>query len=501
MAEQDELYQLIRSMSRNEKGYFKKFSTLNSKQDNNYVRLFDAIDEQAEYNEQALKRQFKGDKFIVQLHVTKNYLHKLILKSLRNFYSASTAAIEINDLLTEAEIMINRKMYRHAQRLLTRARKNADQSGKLQYFPVIARWENAIKLNERYGGVSDTEFAAWNEDYLQSLENLKKSAEYEILYNKIIRLYAQTGFIKTEEENTVFEELMQSPLLKEFPKSAGLSAQMVYFDIFAFYYSAKGEQEKYLTITSDIVKHLKAQPAYLTHAPFAYMFALQNCINANMKLGYYEAVPAMLADIKELKVSIRRDELYKEYILTVLELSYLTKMRDFESACQIVEQKGARILEMLEDMFPYNKYDQCLKISIIYAITGHYEKALIYLNKVLNAKDCEQFSMYELAKVWSVIIHFELKNYALMPHLLLSVTRLLIRRNRQTPVEKVFLSNFRKLSGLKGEKDIHQYLLRFRNEMRAALANTETQAAEQQDILYWLERKTSAAVDFSSITY
>ena len=82
-----DLFHLIKSLSRNEKGYFKKYVSRHTlKGENNYVRLFDAIDRQKTYDEDKLLRK---ESYIRQLPLLKNYLYQMILESLENFYSKS----------------------------------------------------------------------------------------------------------------------------------------------------------------------------------------------------------------------------------------------------------------------------------------------------------------------------------------------------------------------------------------------------------------------------
>ena len=52
-----DLFLLISSMSKTEKRYFKKFSELHGKEDNQYLLLFDAIAKQKEFDEDALKKR------------------------------------------------------------------------------------------------------------------------------------------------------------------------------------------------------------------------------------------------------------------------------------------------------------------------------------------------------------------------------------------------------------------------------------------------------------
>ena len=81
-----ELFRLIKSLSKSEKRFFKLMSSLQSGE-KNYIKLFDSIEKQNEYNEDAIKHQFREETFIKHLPSEKNHLYKLILKSLRSFYS------------------------------------------------------------------------------------------------------------------------------------------------------------------------------------------------------------------------------------------------------------------------------------------------------------------------------------------------------------------------------------------------------------------------------
>lgn len=57
------VYALIKSLNRSEKGYFKKHATfhIRTKKGSNYVKIFDAMDAQKVYNEPKLIKKFRHD--------------------------------------------------------------------------------------------------------------------------------------------------------------------------------------------------------------------------------------------------------------------------------------------------------------------------------------------------------------------------------------------------------------------------------------------------------
>ena len=93
-------FQLISSMSKSEKGYFKKFASKHTIGGRNiYVKLFDEIENLRIYDEADLKNKFKGEKFANKIYSTKNYLFNLILKALSSYHSEKFAVSRLNNML------------------------------------------------------------------------------------------------------------------------------------------------------------------------------------------------------------------------------------------------------------------------------------------------------------------------------------------------------------------------------------------------------------------
>lgn len=63
-----ELFKLISSLSKSEKRFFKLSSALQSG-DKNYLKIFDYIEAQENYDEEALKEAFKNEVFIKHIPI------------------------------------------------------------------------------------------------------------------------------------------------------------------------------------------------------------------------------------------------------------------------------------------------------------------------------------------------------------------------------------------------------------------------------------------------
>ena len=81
MPAQDELFQLIKSLTPSEKRYFKVNASKNGDSKSNYLQLFEAMDAQKDlYDEQHLKAKHSNKSFVKYLSAEKKHLREQIMK-------------------------------------------------------------------------------------------------------------------------------------------------------------------------------------------------------------------------------------------------------------------------------------------------------------------------------------------------------------------------------------------------------------------------------------
>jgi hypothetical protein len=114
-----ELHELIRSLTKSEKRFFKLHSALQSG-DKNYLRIFDAIDRQKVYDEDAVKKQFAKETFIKHFPSEKNHLYKLILKALRAYHGEASVSGLLKQEIKNIEILYDKALYNEANKTLHR---------------------------------------------------------------------------------------------------------------------------------------------------------------------------------------------------------------------------------------------------------------------------------------------------------------------------------------------------------------------------------------------
>ena len=139
----DSLHTLIHSLSKSEKRYFRLFCTRETSGEN-YLQLFDAVDGQKVYDEKGIKTRFRKAAFAGHLHVTKNYLRKLILKSLRNYHSDISSDAQLKDILRNVEILYNKELYALCKTELKRAATLAAKHELLNGRVEVETWNRKL---------------------------------------------------------------------------------------------------------------------------------------------------------------------------------------------------------------------------------------------------------------------------------------------------------------------------------------------------------------------
>ncbi|MBK6998254.1 MAG: hypothetical protein IPH31_26490 [Lewinellaceae bacterium] len=140
----NDLHQLIHSLTKSEKRYF-KLQSQRQTAEGNYLRIFEILEKQTVFDEKALREKLDGATFLTQLHVTKNYLREKILESLRSYYSQLSQDAKVKDLLRNVEILFLKELFEQAADELQRAESLANEYELHTAQIEVSRWKRKLE--------------------------------------------------------------------------------------------------------------------------------------------------------------------------------------------------------------------------------------------------------------------------------------------------------------------------------------------------------------------
>lgn len=489
-----ELFKLIKSLSKSEKRFFKLSSSLQSG-DKNYLRIFDFIEAQDSYDEEGLKKHFKNETFVRHLPSEKNHLYKLILKSLRSYYAEQSINSVLKQEIKNIEILYNKALYRECEKFLVRAKEIAEKYEKFYYWFELISWEKKL-LESAYEsgefGRDLDQLVAEEEKVISRLRNL---AEYQIIYSKINLIFRSGGFTRNEKERQLVADIADYHLIKGKNTALSTKAASICYYIKGLCAATNRNYEESFQFFNRTKEILDSNPYIKVDASQRYVMTLIHLLRCHIDNADYVQAKDLISEIRDLPskkgfgsmdidVRIFGNTYY-------LELVLLHKLGDFQKSVDlipVIEKKhheyGEKLSKESELLLTYNK-------AYSYFGIGDYKKALAYLNEVLN--DNEQNlrqDVYSFARLFNLVIHFELENYDFLEYVIKSAHRYYTKQERDFQFETLCIKYLRKLAKTPSTVARVELYEKMDEEVHQLLENhNERVILEYFDIKAWIKSK------------
>ncbi len=447
MAKKNNLFLLIKSLSKAEKRYFRLFAAGGGSQ--NYVLLFDAIERQQNYDEEAIKTQFQGYTFAKQLHVTKNYLSKLILKSLRNFHAGISKDAELKDLLRDIEILFRKELFDHCEFAIDKAIKLAVEYEKLNDLVELCAWRRKLLLATTGTGRSREEINSVLEHERHTIERLLRINEY---WNLTINIFELLEFSRHQPLHDPAGRLDRHPLLKNVETANSLQATMLFYHCLQTFYFFNSDLAQADESVSKLIAVLEQHPSLIRDNPRSYITALNNKAGVCLHAKRYEEIPALLAKVKAVPSNYGIKDKSPATIKLLLQ-SYnleLEMYRDtgrYREGLALIEDASyflQRHRNSVTDDYRLLLYYQ---FSYMYFMAGDFDSALHWLNEVFRGRfDSFREDILSYSHLLRLLIHFELGNIIFLKYAVDSCRRFLQKKRRLHKFETDVLKFFSRAS-------------------------------------------------------
>lgn len=445
MTKKNNLFLLIKSLTKAEKRYFKLQAAVGGDH-KNYLRLFDFIDKQKEYDEQAVKRRFKDEAFAKQLHVTKIYLNKLILRSLRNFHANASIDSELKDLLRDIEILFKRELFDQCQNSIAKAEEIASSHEKHYSLLEIYDWKRKLALLRSRAGKSRDEV---NEAIALENLSLKKLQTVNEYWDLTINQF-NSRLLSGGSNNR--KQLLSHPLLKNVKAADTLQAKSLYYFILQTQYYFRGNLSKAERSVTDLIELLEAHPERIKENPSSYITALNNKIGVCLRAKKLEAIPELLAKIRIIpqKYGLKpRSPLAVKTILQTynVELEMYRDSGDFERGIARIDEIKSYLKKPNRFIPADYKLMLYYQFAYLYFMKKEYKDSLYWLNELFRAKlGIVRQDILSYARFLNLIIHFELGNITVLKYAVDACRRFLKKRGKPRAFENVLLKFFSRLS-------------------------------------------------------
>ncbi|MDQ3020244.1 MAG: hypothetical protein M3R36_06710 [Bacteroidota bacterium] len=389
----DELFQLKKSITIPEKIYFKKFASLfHEKESNNYLKLFNEIDKQIIknnfYDEAKIKKGIYSGKFIKNISYHKNYLYSMIMNSLILYQRENKDLITLRNLISQAELLIDKLLFDQCKKVLQRARKIAADKEAFTCLLEILYLEKELYKNTL--SFEEQSEKSNNIDLEQNiiLEKIKNISEYMSLSELLGRIVKKTGtgFSRNADDNSEMIQFFEHPLIKDYENAKTFKSKTLFNSInFQHSLTSKDYQKGYLHIKKNVnlwENNLSKANGRLEN----YIYSLTNLLNCQIRVNKFEEFDNTAEKMKQLAKNFPKHITIKNKVFIFFSLTVMTIAKCFEA----LDKNGLeKINKEAEDNFL--KYESSIELSqriILYYFLGtsnfvleNFEKCIFWMVK------------------------------------------------------------------------------------------------------------------------
>lgn len=486
-----DIYDLIQSLTKAEKRYFKVFSEKHViGEGNKYVALFDAIEAQKEYNEEVLIKQFS------HFPSLKKRLYDSILRSLAVFYSEQSVEARLYNNLRYIRILLNKALFEQAKKLIAKTKEVAKQHENHPVLFALFIHELEIIRSESYVGINEEQLNKIFDDLYESMEIYKNAREYHRIGMQFFIRVRKVGEARSRADWKKYTDILKHPLLKKEKNARSIEAKINMQMLLCGYHFMRYDFAKANIANDKILKLIEENPHMKEERANYYHIALQNRIICQYQVNDCEKALDTIAQYKK-KVLLDNLPHYKKsnafYFSNAAGLFSLCRMGEFEKAVEKIPELENELHN--NDFKPHHNEYKCLYWCGIFKAhfgAGNYKEANKYLNKVLNeTADDLRSDIHCFMRILGIIIHYEMGNQDLLQYMVKWTYRYLIKRNKLYKFETIILEFIRKkVQKLHDRKELVEAFLLIKKECEKLLLDPyESRPFIDFEFIEWLESK------------
>lgn len=495
----DSLHRLIKAMSKPEKRYFKVFSSRHViGEQNNYQRLFDAIDKQDVYDEAALLRRFRNDAFVKRFSIAKNRLYQSILKSLDAYHSGHSVEAQIKRQIHAADILFRKTLYDQAMKLLQSTKKLAIKHEKISSLIEISRWEKRILEKDQYEGLGKKDLKKML-DYDRQLT--ARIDTYNELWNIKSRIFInlyQKGKARSAKELVKYKRILDELATKQEKEGMLTENNFLLHHLYAAYYFGTGDEAASYPHLKRNLDLIESHGHLFSEDPAPLLSTLSNAIYIGQRLGLHDEAFANLDRLRRLPAMIEErnneDLEIKIFVLSnSIELSLHTDAGNYDEGLKLIPTIEEGLLRYDEKLSSVRKASFYFNIAVFYFKAQRLNEALKWVNQLLNNIGIDKTQdIHCMGQIMNLIIHLELGNKSLLPYALKSTQRFLETRRRVYRFESIFLEFVNEVLKVRRDKTDDELYVQLTQDLETLQNDPfEKQVFEYFDFLGWSRSKTN----------
>ncbi len=490
-AQKDNLFVLIKSLSKSEKRQFKLYvGRLGVNTDAKFLALFNLLDKMKHYDEQSILSSGIVKKS--QLSNLKAHLYKQILISLRLNPVNQNIRVQIREQLDFATILYQKGLYKQSLKLLEKAKGMAIEHEEKNVAYEIVELEKIIETQYITRSIPD------RADELATLA--KELSSQNVLTSKLSNLSLQlygmmlkVGYVRNDEDLRAVQDYFDNHLPNLEPEKLGFREKLWLYKAYLWYSFLTQDFLSSYKYASKWVTLFDEEPEMIRLNPVFYLKGNHYLLES---LFYVKYASQFKNTLEKLEKTVEQADFPKNDNIASLAFLYVNSNRlnlhflkgTFDKGLYLVNIIEYGIIKHRERIDEHHIMLLYYKIACLYFGNGDNKKCIEYLKRIINNKNLKmREDLMCFARVLSLVAHYEAGMDYHLEVQLKSTYKFLLKMNDLHAVQKEMIKFLRNLGNIyptelkKEFKKLYDELKKYEDHPY------EKRAFLYLDILSWLE--------------
>lgn len=491
----DQLFNLIHSLSKGEKRFFKLYAArMGGTEDKKFMILFDAIEKQKVYSEEKILKK-EPSLLPQQLPNLKTHLYFQLLKSLRLGNSNNLRSIRVMELIDYARLLYSKCLYKECVKMIDKAKKMAMGNDQSVFLLEILEIEKLV-ISKTLDAGNEERVSHIIDETVKVTESIKNINLFSNLSIKLDSYYNKSGFVRSKYDLEKVTRFFNSSLPQYKIENLSFQEKLhLYKSYVGFYFFIQDFKQGYV-YANKWVNLFEEQPEMKPLKPEMYIKALNSLLAVQTKLyklnEFTETLKRLIAIKREDKIVLTENlnlNLFKAIYIHEMNRHFM--LGEFKSGTRIVAALEGELNKFITKLDKHSILLFYYKIACLYFGSGNYRTGLSWLNKIINEREIAlREDLHAFGRILSLISHYELGNDDLVESYIKSTYRYFKKKGDLSLYQKYILDFLKSLLMEKEIKNVQKRFVLLKMQMESLQKNRfERRAFLYFDIISWLESK------------
>lgn len=440
-----ELHNLIRSLNKPEKRFFKLLSATENYPVDRAIALFDHVEKINDNDDVYLKTE-KTDKIDLSAE-NLDLLYRLILKSQRNFYSESITGFTLNDELTNLKILFEKAQYKQCRKMIKSVKDRALKNEKFSYLLEILELEKKLLHTEVLGHEYPGYYNVLKAEKEKTIECEKNVGIYYQLYARL-KFHIKSKTPKGKKtHDTFYEKFLSEPYIKDTRRAMSRKSLFLLMKCRALCYTAMKDFTRRRDQLNELKTLMQADELIFDEMPRQYIDVLYNLGNVYIESGDYGPAKKILSEIQSLLNN-------RKLVGLDLRIKATSYTFNLDLALLILSGKHTQAAELAQTIYEFIKENQKIfnkedKSVLLYNLVNFHicnrDYSMAYRILEVSKADNDRDSRWDLkaySRIQEMVICYELNEQSKFVLAANAATNLLKEKIFQSETEEAFIGFF-----------------------------------------------------------